>query len=400
MSLAQAQIVGRPERRRSERVSLALPLVVRGVSLDAKPFQEETFTVSVSAHGALVALTTTVTLGQALFLRNPQTQEEVGAWVTRFGPPRGGSAQVGVELVRPEVEFWSGRPRPRPVPVIDEGERRAGQQIHVLPGPSESVTAAEVPSPASADEMLPAATISSRVGTPVAEGAPDGLLRALEQTLQQAAEQVVASAATTRLSSAVNQAAEAIETFGHSRIRQLEERLVQYREELVMSAREEFLSRLKADLELTEERMRNRATELLQERTSQAHGDFGERIRETADQSAARFDEQAAGLSGLHAARLAEQAQASMNDVRMRIDNAAGMLAEAQQQIRDETERAISEVEQRVESLTSQCREVYAECEARLRAFQEELTRSSAREIEQFRERLRGVLTTLLSSLG
>jgi hypothetical protein len=399
MSLAQAQIVGRPERRRSERVSLALPLVIRGVSLDTKPFQEETFTLSVSAHGALVALTTTVTLGQALFLRNPQTQEEVGAWVTRFGPPRGGSAQVGVELVHPEVEFWSGRPRPRPVPVIDEGDRRADQQIHVLPGPSESVTA-ELPLPASVAEIVPATTVSSWLGAPGAEGAPDNLLRALEQTLQQAAEQVVASAATTRLSSAVNQAAEAIETFGHSRIRQLEERLVQYREELVTSAREEFLSRLKADLELTEERMRNRATELLQERASKAHGDFGERIQETAEQSAARFDEQAAGLSGLHAARLAEQAQASMNDVRMRIDGAAGMLAEAQQQIRVETERAISEVEQRVESLTSQCREVYAECETRLRAFQEELTRSSAREIEQFRERLRGVLTTLLSSLG
>jgi hypothetical protein len=58
MSLAQAQITNRPERRRSERVSLALPLIVRGMSLDTKPFQEETFTLSVSAHGALVALTT------------------------------------------------------------------------------------------------------------------------------------------------------------------------------------------------------------------------------------------------------------------------------------------------------------------------------------------------------
>src|ERR1017187_9427661 len=114
MSLAQVQVVNRPERRRSERSSLALPVIVRGVSLDTKPFQEETFTLSVSAHGALVALATTVTLGQALFLRNPNTQEEVGAWVTRFGPPRGGLAQVGIELVQPDVEFWSVRPQIRP----------------------------------------------------------------------------------------------------------------------------------------------------------------------------------------------------------------------------------------------------------------------------------------------
>jgi hypothetical protein len=397
MSLAQVQVVNRPERRRSERSSLALPVVVRGVSLDTKPFQEEAFTLSVSAHGALVALTTTVTLGQALFLRNPQTQEEVGAWVTRFGPPRGGFAQVGVELVHPDVEFWSGRPQTRPV--TEETERRPGQQIHVLPFPGES-TAAESASSAGAEETLPAAIISTRSAAPAAAPPPDGLLQALEQTLQQAAEQVVASAATTHLTAAVNQAAEAIENFGHSRIRQLEERLVQYREEFVRSAREEFLSQLRADIEQTEDQLRNRASEVLQDGTAKAHGDFAERIRGTADQTAAQLGEQAAGLSAQHAARLAEQAQTSMSEVRSRIDTAAAGLAEAEEKIRVETDRAIGEAQQRVESLTSQCKQVYADCETRLQAFQEELTRSSGQEVEVFRERLRSILTTLLSSLG
>src|SRR5580698_10084073 len=138
MSLAEAQVGSRLERRRSERSPLALPVTVRGVSLDTKPFQEEAFTLSISAHGALIALANTVTLGQALFLRNPQTQEEVGAWVTRFGNPRGGLAQVGVELVHPHVEFWSGRLQTRAL--TEEPERRAGQQIHVLPFPGESAT--------------------------------------------------------------------------------------------------------------------------------------------------------------------------------------------------------------------------------------------------------------------
>ena len=397
MSLAQSQMIPRPERRRSERVSLALPLVVRGVSLDTKAFQEETFTLSVSAHGALVALATTVTLGQALFLRNPNTQEEVGGWVTRFGPPRGGLAQVGIELVQPDVEFWSARPRIRPA--TDDTERRTGQQIHVLPGPEESA-AAGLTSPGSAGEKPPLAIVSSRSGVTATTAAPDGLLHALEQTLQQAAEQVVASASATHLTAAVNQAAEAIENFGHSRIRQLEERLTQYREEFVTSAREDFLSRLKADIEETEERLRNRAAELIAEGTAKAHGEFTERIRDTAEQTASEFGEQAAGVSTEHAARLAEHAQAATNDVRSRIDSAAASLAEAQEKIKAETERAISDAQQRVELLTSQCKEVYAACEARLQAFQEELKQSSGQEVEQFRERLRGVLTTLLSSLG
>lgn len=396
MSLAQAQLISRPERRRSERASLALPVIVRGVSLDTKPFQEEAFTLSVSAHGALVALTTHVTLGQALFLKNPHTQQEVGAWVTRFGPPRGGLAQVGVEMVEPDVEFWSGRPRTRPA--IEETERRAEQQIHVLPAPSEG--AAEPPAFEIAAEPPPEPAISSRLGTPVAAASPDGLLQALQQTLQQAAEQAVASAATTRLASAVNHAAEAIENFGHSRIRQLEERLVRYREEFVTSAREEFLSRLKTDIEQAEERLRARAAELVQEGTIKVQGDFAERIREAADQAAARFDEQATGMSAQHLERLAEQTRAATSELRSRIDAASEALEQAQEKIRIETERAMSEAQQRVESLTSQCKDVYTECDGRLQSFREELTRSSGKEVELFREHLRSVLTTLLASLG
>ena len=87
--------------------------------------------------------------------------------------------------------------------------------------------------------------------------------------------------------------------------------------------------------------------------------------------------------------------------MRSRIDAASeAVLAVAQEKIKVETERAVSEAQQLVEALTSQCKQVYAECEARLRLFQEELTRPSEKEVEQFREHLRGVLTTLLSSLG
>ena len=369
MSLAEAQVGSRLERRRSERSPLALPITVRGVALDAKPFQEEAFTLSVSAHGALLALANTVTLGQALFLRNPQTQEEVGAWVTRFGNPRGGLAQVGVELVHPDPDFWFASPPPAK-PAAENGERRPEAQIHVLPAPR--LEAAEPPAPLidaplalSADTLAPAAP-------------PDILLRALEQTLQQAAERVVASAANARLAAAINQAAEAIENFGHSRIRQFEEYLSQYRQEFVSSAREEFLNRLAADMEQAEARLRIRAAALLEEAANKTHDDFAERIRGTADQAVAQFSEQAADSSSQHLAQLSEQAQASTGDIRSQIDTAAATLTDAHGKIK----------------------EAAAACDTRLQSFQEELGRAKEQEIAQFREHMRNVLTTLLASLN
>jgi hypothetical protein len=369
MSLAEAQVGSRLERRRSERSPLALPVTVRGVSLDTKPFQEEAFTLSISAHGALIALANTVTLGQALFLRNPQTQEEVGAWVTRFGNPRGGLAQVGVELVHPDSDFWFSGSRATPAP--DNGERRPEQQIHVLPMPRQDGTLdpaaplIEAPLALSADTLAPAAP-------------PDVLLRALEQTLQQAAERVVASAANARLAAAVNQAAQAIDNFGHSRIRQFEEYLAQYRQEFVSSAREEFLNRLATDVDLAEERFRVRAAELLQDAANKTHSDFTEKIRGAADQVAAQFSEQAAGASTEHLGQLAEQAQASTGDIRSQIETAAATLSDANSKIKEAT----------------------AACDARLQSFQDELNRAKEQEIAEFRSHMRTVLTTLLSSLG
>jgi diguanylate cyclase (GGDEF)-like protein len=95
-----------PERRRSERRALDVPLIVSGDSAGSDEFREKTFTISVNAHGALVVLAARVALGQKLRLRNPDMQKEVEARVVCFGPPFGGLARVGVEFARPAPEFW------------------------------------------------------------------------------------------------------------------------------------------------------------------------------------------------------------------------------------------------------------------------------------------------------
>lgn len=387
MSPAEAQM-NPVERRRSERSPLGLPVAVRGTSLDMRPFQEETVTLSVSPHGALVELATTVTLGQPLFLWNPQTRNEAQAWVTRLASPRGTRARVGVEFVRPDEDFWSAE---RPTEALTEGtDQRMDRDKNAAPELASRNDGKEVPRVEKAPLHSDAAS-----GPTLA----DILLNALEQTLQQAAERVVAAATTARLSTTVNQAAESIENFSRAKVRQIEERLEHYRQEVVASAREEVLSEIKSDVAQTQEQLRNRAADLLEEATRAVHGDFVERLREKAHQTGVQFGDEVTASSAQHLADLTERAQVSINEAQTQIDRALAALSKSQEGVKAETDRAVIEAQQKVELLISQTKEVYADWETRLQVFREELTRSAEQESERFRERLQNVLTTLLSSL-
>jgi hypothetical protein len=94
------------DRRRSERLLLHVSLIVRGESVEGKLFLEPTFTISVSAHGALVVLSTKVALGQAIFLKNVGAQKEMEGRVTRFVPHYGNQDQVGINFTQPTLTFW------------------------------------------------------------------------------------------------------------------------------------------------------------------------------------------------------------------------------------------------------------------------------------------------------
>lgn len=93
------------ERRRSERLPFRETLFVCGRS-QGRRFKEETLTLSVSAHGALVELYAMLSLGQKLLLMNPQTWDEREAHVTRLGKGRNGRAEVAVEFAKPAPDFW------------------------------------------------------------------------------------------------------------------------------------------------------------------------------------------------------------------------------------------------------------------------------------------------------
>ena len=60
-------------RRRSQRVMVSIPVQVEAKNSAGLDLVEETKTVSVSAHGALLRLEMPVTKGQTVILRNPST---------------------------------------------------------------------------------------------------------------------------------------------------------------------------------------------------------------------------------------------------------------------------------------------------------------------------------------
>jgi hypothetical protein len=71
-----------------------------------KSFQEETNTLVVNLHGALIVLAGKVAKGQKLRLTNRATHEEQICRVATLGLTSGGKAQVGVEFLKPSPDFW------------------------------------------------------------------------------------------------------------------------------------------------------------------------------------------------------------------------------------------------------------------------------------------------------
>jgi len=93
------------ERRRSHRVCIAMPVIIR-IKNGHLPFSEETHTVSVNAHGCMVRLAEEVVRGQEVAILNPKTVEELPCTVTFVGQKESGKTEVGLEFIEPSPLFW------------------------------------------------------------------------------------------------------------------------------------------------------------------------------------------------------------------------------------------------------------------------------------------------------
>jgi len=93
-------------RRRSQRVLMTIPVRVSGKSDAGLPFEEETHTRAISAHGALLLMSTQVYRGQRLTLSNVLTKAALECVVAHVDRHQRDHPKVGVEFMLPNPMFW------------------------------------------------------------------------------------------------------------------------------------------------------------------------------------------------------------------------------------------------------------------------------------------------------
>jgi hypothetical protein len=94
-------------RRRSMRVMLSIAVMIRAKNRDGKTFfDEETKTLVVNAHGALIHLRSEVIANEKITITNKATQQSEGCRIVYVGAMQDGKAQVGIEFDSPAPKFW------------------------------------------------------------------------------------------------------------------------------------------------------------------------------------------------------------------------------------------------------------------------------------------------------
>jgi hypothetical protein len=93
-------------RRRSQRVLMHVAVRIRGEDAQGKTVEEETETLAINAHGALVLLKSRFTSGSKVLLQHKRTEEEQECHVAFLGPLRSGKAEIGLEFSSPRPAFW------------------------------------------------------------------------------------------------------------------------------------------------------------------------------------------------------------------------------------------------------------------------------------------------------
>jgi hypothetical protein len=93
-------------RRRSQRIKVRIPVVVRTQSADKRPISEPSEALVVNAHGALILLATPVQKDQFVLLINPKTHRELLCRIAAVGTTLMGKTEVAVDFIKPDPAFW------------------------------------------------------------------------------------------------------------------------------------------------------------------------------------------------------------------------------------------------------------------------------------------------------
>jgi hypothetical protein len=98
-------------RRRSKRVQHKTPVMVRFQDANKHSISENTHTMIVNDHGALILLAAEVRAQQIIRIENLNIGEELLCRVASIGPTLMGKTQVAVEFIIPKPGFWDTAPK-------------------------------------------------------------------------------------------------------------------------------------------------------------------------------------------------------------------------------------------------------------------------------------------------
>lgn len=95
-------------RRRSKRLRLTVPVDVIAFEGEKELFRESAQMHCVNAHGGLVVMVATVTIGQVLRLINRNTREQQECRVVNLETAQDSKWAAGIEFVQPDAagNFW------------------------------------------------------------------------------------------------------------------------------------------------------------------------------------------------------------------------------------------------------------------------------------------------------
>ena len=93
-------------RRRSQRVMLQVPVLIKVKMPEGNRVQAQAFTQVVNAHGGLLAAPFKTAVGQKITLVNPHSGKEVGCRVVRVEEPLEGSFATAFEFDERSPQFW------------------------------------------------------------------------------------------------------------------------------------------------------------------------------------------------------------------------------------------------------------------------------------------------------
>jgi hypothetical protein len=94
------------KRRRSQRLFLQVRVVVEGKLANKSPFSEETHTIVLNAHGALVEMGLALDQGQAVTMLNVRTSDKTECTVKLVTPAEAKKFNIALEFTKPNPGFW------------------------------------------------------------------------------------------------------------------------------------------------------------------------------------------------------------------------------------------------------------------------------------------------------